>query len=171
MSRHIAYLSLGSNLCNPDVVAGLRHDRLSCNIDNALRALGERGVTLLKCSSFFETEPWGFDSPNGFINAAVKVETGLSPLDLLQTLCEVERQMGRTEKSNSGQYSDRIIDIDILFYDNVVMSLPSLIIPHPLMEQRRFVLAPLAEIAPDFVHPLLKKKIAALLEKLDCKSL
>lgn len=171
MSRHIAYLSLGTNLCDPDVVAVSRHDRLSCNINKALRALGERGVALLKCSSFLETEPWGFNSPNGFLNAAAMVETDLSPLDLLQTLCEVERQLGRTEKSCSRQYCDRIIDIDILFYDNVVMSVSSLTIPHPLMERRRFVLAPLAEIAPDFVHPLLKKNIVTLLEELDCQSL
>lgn len=129
------YLSLGTNLGN----------RRS-NLDTALTLIGQRIGTVQSKSSIIETEPWGFQSPNSFLNMAVKVETELEPEDVLKTAQEIEREMGRTEKTGNDGYHDRIIDIDILIYDNIVIDTPELTIPHPLMYQRPFVMKPLAEI-------------------------
>lgn len=97
-------------------------------------------------SSFYESEPWGFDSPNEFINICVRVSTPLSPRQLLEATKKVEMAMGRTEKSYAGIYKDRIIDIDILLFDDIHINDFDLIIPHPQMENRDFVLIPLREI-------------------------
>ena len=97
-------------------------------------------------SSFYESEPWGFDSPNEFINVCVRVSTPLSPRQLLEATKKVEIAMGRTAKSHDGIYEDRIIDIDILLFDEIHINDSDLIIPHPQMEQRDFVMIPLREI-------------------------
>lgn len=127
--------------------------------------LAERAGDVLTLSQFYESEPWGFKSENMFLNAALKLRTELPPLELLSVLKQIEREMGRTEKTGS-EYHDRIIDIDILLYDSLVMQDPRLTIPHPLMTERKFVMEPLAEIAPAFVHPVLKLTMAELNEKL-----
>ena len=129
------YLSLGTNL----------GDRRS-NLETAISLIGRRIGTVQAQSSVIETEPWGFQSPNSFLNMAVKVETGLEPEDVLKTAQEIESEMGRTIKTGNDGYHDRIIDIDILLYDDIVMNTPELTIPHPLMYQRQFVMQPLAEI-------------------------
>lgn len=134
------YLSLGTNL----------GDRQS-NLATAISLIGERVGTVQAKSSVIETEPWGFESSNRFLNMVIKVETSMQPLEVLHITQEIERQLGRSRKSVDGEYHDRLIDIDILLYDNLVMDTPELKIPHPLMYQRRFVTEPLAEIAPDLI--------------------
>ena len=132
------YLSLGTNL-------GQRQS----NLDTALTLIGQRIGTVQAKSGVIETEPWGFESSNRFLNMTVKVETSLKPMDVLHTTQMIEREMGRTAKSDKDGYQDRIIDIDILLYDDNVMTTLELTIPHPLMYKRRFVMEPLAEIAPE----------------------
>ena len=134
------YLSLGTNL-------GDRHKNLSC----ALELIGREVGTIVSASDIIETEPWGFESSNRFLNMAAKVQTSLQPLEVLHATQEIERSLGRTRKSVDGEYHDRLIDIDILLYDNLVMETPELTIPHPLMYQRQFVMEPLAQIAPELV--------------------
>lgn len=147
----IAYLALGTNIGNK-----------RRNMITAAALLAERVGDVLALSSFYETEPWGFQSENTFLNAALQLETALSPLELLKATQEIEIEMGRTQKSN-GAYHDRIIDIDILLYDDLVMQTPELTLPHPLMHERLFVMEPLAEIAPNVIHPVFKKPVISLL--------
>ena len=132
---HTVYLSLGSNL-------GDKEQNLASAVSEIARRIGD----ITAQSAFLETEPWGFDSENTFLNAAVRVETELSPYELLHATQQIERDLGRTHKSQHGQYHDRIIDIDILLYDDLHIQTPELTIPHPLMQQRDFVLIPLKEI-------------------------
>lgn len=132
---HTVYLGLGSNLGN-------RKE----NIDEAMRMIGEEVGIVERRSSNIETEPWGFSSSNRFVNAAVRCLTALSPRELLMATQAIERKMGRTGKSKDGQYHDRIIDIDILMYDDITVNEADLKIPHPLMAEREFVLKPLKEI-------------------------
>jgi 2-amino-4-hydroxy-6-hydroxymethyldihydropteridine diphosphokinase len=135
------YLSLGTNLGN----------RRS-NLDTALDLIA-REVGIIKArSSVIETEPWGFDSPNSFLNMAILVQTDLKPLEVLDRTQRIEKDMGRTSKTGADGYHDRIIDIDILLYDDLTMDTPRLTIPHPRMYQRRFVMEPLAQIAPHIVQ-------------------
>lgn len=162
---HLAYLGLGTNLC-ADANAATRREGLAANLHAALQALQKHVGTLLKCSSFLETAPWGFESENTFLNAAALFKTDLTPRLLLGATREIELAMGRTHKSHNRHYSDRIIDIDILFYDADVVSIPGLTIPHPLIAERAFVLQPLCEIAPDFLHPQQEKTVAQLLAEL-----
>lgn len=137
----VLYLSLGTNL----------GDRRS-NLETACTHIASEVGTIVSASEIIETEPWGFDSSNSFLNMAVKVETTLQPLDVLHATQDIERKMGRSEKTMNGQYKDRVIDIDLLMYDDVVMNTPELTIPHPHMFQRRFVMEPLAQIAPELVN-------------------
>ena len=145
------YLSLGSNL----------GDRLE-NITEALVFIAKKVGDVTKVSDFYETMPWGFYSKSKFLNVAAEVVTNLQPLNLLSITQEIEKEIGRKEKSVNGVYKDRMIDIDILFYEHQIIESPDLTIPHPLLHKRQFVLQPLAEIAPDFVHPVLKKTIREL---------
>lgn len=148
------YISIGTNIGN------------KCgNLIKAVALLAERVGDVLALSAFYETEPWGFESENSFLNAALLLETPLFPLDLLKVTQQVEIEMGRVHKSN-GQYHDRIIDIDLLLYDDLVMQTVELTLPHPLMHKRMFVIEPLVEIAPDVIHPVLKKTMWQLCEEL-----
>ena len=135
MGLHIVYFSLGSNL----------GDKTE-NLNKAIKLMEEQIGVLKRQSAFLETEPWGFESDNSFVNAAICMETELEPLEVLAKTQEIERELGRTMKSVNGEYHDRIIDIDILLYDDVCINTPELTIPHPLMEQRDFVMIPLREI-------------------------
>ena len=145
------YLGLGTN-------TGYKKDNLTRAIELLSLALG-RYTSL---SSFLETAPWGFESDNTFLNCVVSFETDLMPQELLVTTEKIERELGRTVKSNGGIYHDRTIDIDILLYGSEIIKTPRLTIPHPLMHQRAFVLEPLAEIAPDLMHPTIGKSIKQL---------
>ena len=131
----IAYLTLGTNL----------GDKRK-NIAEAIKNIGELVGDVVRQSALYETEPWGFRSDNRFVNAAVCVDTQLSPRRLLEVTQRIEREMGRTLKSDGGEYHDRIIDIDILLYGDLHIDEPDLKIPHPLMHERDFVMTPLNEI-------------------------
>jgi 2-amino-4-hydroxy-6-hydroxymethyldihydropteridine diphosphokinase len=135
---HTVYLSLGSNMGNRKQF-----------IKDAIGLIDERVGEVIRQSSLIETDPWGFTSPNRFLNACVACETPLSTREVLVTTQEIEKKMGRREKSNNGEYHDRIIDIDILLYDNITIQEPGLTIPHPRMKEREFVMKPLSEIYPD----------------------
>ena len=149
----IAYLALGTNIGNK-----------RRNMITAAALLAERVGDVLALSGFYETEPWGFQSENTFLNAALQLETSLAPLGLLEATQQIEVEMGRTQKSN-GTYHDRIIDIDILLYDDLILQTPELTLPHPLMQDRRFVMEPLLEIAPNVVHPVFKKTVVSLMRE------
>ncbi len=150
-----AYIGLGTNIGNK-----------RRNLITAAALLAERAGDVLSISSFYETEPWGFESDNTFLNAALLLETELEPLQLLSLTQEIEKEMGRTQKSD-GAYHDRIIDLDILLYDLCVINEAALVVPHPLMHKRQFVMEPLAEIAPMLVHPILNKTMLELAEEID----
>lgn len=121
------------------------------------------GVSIEKVSNYYDTEPWGYrDQPN-FLNVAITGHTNLPPDELLRVSKDIERELGRT---HTFKWGPRIIDIDILLYDNMVIEKDHLTIPHPLMDKRAFVLRPLCDIAPDIRHPLKDKTIKELLEGL-----
>ncbi len=132
---HMVYLGLGTNL----------GDKRK-NLNDAIRMLENLVGEVEKVSSVIETEPEGFKSDNMFLNAVVKVRTALSPFEILDITQDVEKSLGRKEKSSNGIYHDRVIDIDILLYDDINISTPRLVIPHPRMAQREFVMTPLTEI-------------------------
>lgn len=133
------YLGLGSNL-------GDREAHLA----EATRKIGERVGAVLARSSFYHTKPWGYTSTHDYVNACLEVDTPLSPQDLLLVTQAIEREMGRAHKTVDGQYQDRVIDIDILLYDQLRLLTPTLTIPHPLMAERDFVTKPLSEICPSW---------------------
>ncbi len=135
MALHKVYLGLGSNIGNR-----------KRNMREAVQYMESLIGTVTRQSALYETEPWGFESPNLFINMCVCVETPLAPRQLLEATQEIEKRMGRVGKSENHEYQDRIIDIDILLYDDLTVDEPDLKIPHPLMNEREFVMTPLNEI-------------------------
>jgi 2-amino-4-hydroxy-6-hydroxymethyldihydropteridine diphosphokinase len=150
--EHIVYLALGSNMGN----------RLA-NIKNAISLLTPQ-MTAKKKSPVYETPPWGYADQPAFLNQVVMVETYMEAEPLLGHLKRLETALGRVESFQNGP---RLIDIDILFYDDLVLDSPPLVIPHPRLHQRAFVLVPLNDIASDFVHPVLGKPISDLLLDVD----
>jgi len=149
---------LGTNL-------GQKAHNLSC----AIHEIGKRIGSVVSQSAFLPTSPWGFQSENEFLNCCIAVDTELSPLQLLRATQDIERQLGRTQKSD-GTYHDRIIDIDILLYADLQLRTPALTLPHPHMGERLFVLQPLAEIAPNIVVPGTSKSVAEMLSTLAARS-
>jgi len=148
----VGYIGIGSNL----------GDR-KANCEKSIALLKQKGIKVLKRSSFYETEPWGIKEQPKFINMVIEIETNLGPEELLRTLKEIEVAMGRVKNVKWGA---RIMDLDILLYEEMIIKTPLLEIPHPYMKDREFVLKPLFEIAPDRVHPVFKKSIKELLAEL-----
>lgn len=146
------FLSLGSNLGN-------RKNHLK----RAIEKLKDSNIKIIRESNIIETEPYGYKEQAKFLNLALEVETDLEPKDLIELILEIEGKLGRKREKKWGP---RVIDIDIIFYDSLIINEPNLKIPHPDMQNRLFVLKPMQEIAQDFVHPVLKKTITELLEEL-----
>jgi 2-amino-4-hydroxy-6-hydroxymethyldihydropteridine diphosphokinase len=149
---HTVYLGLGSNL----------GDRL-LNVKAAHPALAPYAC-IFAASPVYETAPWGYTDQPAFLNQVLGIETGLSPLELLAALKRVEVDLGRI---TSFRYGPRLIDLDILFYDDLVLETPGLVIPHPRLAERAFVLVPMADLAPDLRHPTLGKTVSELLAAVD----
>lgn len=152
----IVYLSLGSNI----------GDRVGY-IQQATSLLGANpDINIVATSSFYETEPWEMDSENWFVNAVIQITTPLSPEKLLDECQRIEKQLGR-KPHNREEYSDRTIDIDIIFYDKLILNTERLTIPHKYFHKRVFMLVPMLEIAEDFVHPFFGKTVESLYEAID----
>lgn len=149
---NLIYLSLGSNLGDREK-----------NLDTALSELKNEGIVILKKSSIYETAPWGYEKQPEFLNMAMEGLTLLEPYDLLKLIKEIENKIGRKKTI---KYGPRVIDIDIIFYNNIILKSEVLTIPHPLMHKRDFVLKPLCEIASEFIHPELKISVKKLLDNL-----
>ena len=148
-------IALGANV-------GSRADTLRA----ALAALTAEVGSIVRCSSFYETKPEGFQSPHAFLNAVALFETTLSAPRILGCTQNIEQRLGRKTKSSNGIYHDRPIDIDLLLYGDLVLTSERLTLPHPLLPERLFVLEPLAEIAPQILHPTLGKTIQTLRDEL-----
>ncbi|MEK6530976.1 MAG: 2-amino-4-hydroxy-6-hydroxymethyldihydropteridine diphosphokinase [Deltaproteobacteria bacterium] len=158
MMRDKVFISIGSNL----------GERV-LNIRRAIEGLGENPleISIADISSFYETEPWGDREQGLFINCVVEIKTALSPHDLLLRLKQIEASFGRTINRRWGP---RVIDLDILFFGAGVINEKDLVVPHPRLQERAFVLAPLSELSPGFIHPCLGLSVAELLERVEDKA-
>ncbi len=146
-----AYLLIGGNIGDREK-----------NLGDALHLIGKyEAIELVSVSPVYETAAWGNTAQGAFLNQALEINTTLSPGALLDVVLDIELQMGRKREE---KYGPRVIDIDIIFFNNEVIDLPALTIPHPALSDRRFVLEPLNDIAPDYEHPVLKQTVSALLE-------
>lgn len=145
------YLLLGTNL----------GDKLE-NLQLAHKKLGDSAGVIQKTSSIYCTAPWGKEDQDDFYNQALEIQTELDPLDLLHTILQVEKELGR--ERDGIKWGSRIIDIDLLFYENKIIQLPELILPHPYIAERRFVLTPLKEIAAGKTHPITGMTVQEMLE-------
>lgn len=148
---HTTYLSLGSNI--PDRAA---------NLSRAVEEIGKAVGLITQKSPIYETQSWGYNDSD-YLNQTIAVQTNLAPLELLEMINQIEQQLGRVRSGNG--YEARTIDIDILLYDSEVINMPNLTIPHPKIALRQFVLRPTADIAPEIVHPTLRKTIRQLLDE------
>jgi len=149
---HRVFLGIGSNLGN-------RRE----NLQKAIAAL-QKNLHIDRISKIYETQPWGFTDQPAFLNQVLSAETELEPLELLTEIKEIEQEVGRTP---TFRYGPRVIDIDILFFDDLILDEENLSIPHPMIAERAFVLVPLDEIAPQWVHPVLQQTIHDLTQKID----
>ena len=156
LPNHSVFLILGTNL----------GDRPG-NMETALKYIAEQTGKVIARSALYESEAWGMESDRSFLNMAIEVRTSLSPDELLKVLLQIEAGMGRIR---TGEVEDRIIDIDIAFYDSLILKTVSLTIPHPRIHLRKFALIPLLEIAPELVHPELGRSIRDLIRTVDDQS-
>ena len=154
MASESVFVLLGSNLGDRELL-----------VNQACKMIGERCGTIVAKSRLYESEPWGFKSEHWFLNQVVKVETSLSPDALMQKLLEIEKELGRDRSVPHEGYVSRPMDLDILYFDNEIIDTQMVIAPHPRLHQRRFTLLPLCDIAPEFVHPVMKKTNLQLLDE------
>lgn len=147
----VVYLGIGSNLGDK-----------KANCLRAIELLSAKGISVTRESSLYKTMPWGFKDQPDFINMAIEVCTDLPSADLLSLLKAIEKEMGRED---SGRWGPRLIDLDILLYNSLVLDNDILTVPHPALHKRAFALEPLAEIAPDVIHPLMQRNIVELLRE------
>lgn len=150
--KHTIFLLLGSNI----------HPR-TVYLKKAIGLIGNSLGDIISVSSVYESEPWGFEASVAFLNRVICVESAFEPLEILKRTQEIERLLGRTTKTN-GVYVSRTLDIDLLFFDDEIINLPELTVPHVQIVNRRFTLMPLAEVDPAKVHPILKKTFGQLLD-------
>lgn len=149
---HNVFIAIGTNLGDKEE-----------NIRQSIKKMAQNNIHIIKKSTVYKTMPYGYKNQPVFLNCVVQAETMLSPEELLYVLLSIEKQMGRKRKIHWGP---RIIDLDIIFYDNLIINSSNLKIPHPDMQNREFVLKPLCDIAPNFVHPVLHKTVKELLKEL-----
>jgi 2-amino-4-hydroxy-6-hydroxymethyldihydropteridine diphosphokinase len=149
--NNIVFLSLGSNI----------GDKRK-NIENAYSLISKQLGEIISVSSFFETAAWGNTNQDSFYNSVIKIQTDYSAVECLKKILSIEKRLGRIRTQ---KWQPRIIDIDILFFNHEIFQSEQLTIPHPFIQERNFVLFPLAEIANDFIHPLLNKKISTLISE------
>ena len=154
--NHVVYIALGTNLGN--------------RLDNLRAAFGALPpeVSVLAESHVYETPPWGYEDQPAFLNMVVKAETSLKPGALLKYLKQLEVQLGR---EGNFRWGPRLIDLDILFYDDLIIDTPPLVIPHPRLHERAFVLVPLADVAPDVIHPVLERSVREILAGIDTQGI
>ena len=156
MTTESVFVLLGSNLGDREHL-----------VNQACNMIGERCGEIVAKSRLYESEPWGFKSEHWFLNLVVEINTSLSPDDLMKSLLAIEKELGRDRSIPHEGYVSRPMDLDILYYGNKVIDTQLVTAPHPRLQQRRFTLLPLCDIAPDFVHPVLKMTNRELLEKCD----
>jgi 2-amino-4-hydroxy-6-hydroxymethyldihydropteridine diphosphokinase len=155
VERHTAYISVGSNI----------GDKL-LNCKQGVKALADSGhVSIAAWSNFYKTSPVDYKDQDWFINAVVKIETGLTPSDLLKEMISIQHKAGRIK--DKVRFGPRILDLDIILYDDLVINLPDLTIPHPRLHNRLFVLKPLCDIDSSIIHPVFKKDMKYLLKNLN----
>ncbi|EPY2302682.1 2-amino-4-hydroxy-6-hydroxymethyldihydropteridine pyrophosphokinase [Clostridium sporogenes] len=152
---HTAYVAFGSNIGEKESY-----------IKRALEKIEKRGMKIIKVSPIYETEPYGVLDQDSFLNGVVKIETNLTPENLIEVLLDIEKQLDRVRERRWGP---RTIDLDIIFYDDLIINKNNLIIPHKDMENREFVLKPLCDIDENFIHPVLKKSVKQLYDELKLK--
>ena len=152
----LSLILLGSNLGDREML-----------IKSAIDTIGKNCGNVLSCSRIYETEPWGFDAENNFLNQIISIQTDLRPHDLLKELLSIEAILGRKRNEYATTYESRPMDLDILYYDDLIINDNDLILPHPRLHRRRFTLLPLCDIAPDLKHPLFNKSNKTLLEECD----
>ena len=156
MASESVFGLLGSNLGNRQLL-----------VNQACMMIGERCGKIVAKSRLYESEPWGFKAEHWFLNMVVEINTSLSPDALMKTLLSIEKELGRDHSTPHEGYVSRPIDLDILYYGNQIIDTQMVIAPHPRLHQRRFTLLPLCDIAPDFVHPTMKKTNRQLLDECD----
>ena len=154
MALETVFVLLGSNLGDRELL-----------VNQASKMIGERCGKIVAKSRLYESEPWGFKSEHWFLNQVVKIETALSPDDLMKELLEIEKELGRDRSVPHEGYVSRPMDLDILYFGNEIIDTQMVKAPHPRLHERRFTLLPLCDIAPDFVHPTMKKTNLQLLDE------
>ena len=154
MASETVFVLLGSNLGDRELL-----------VNQASKMIGKRCGKIVAKSRLYESEPWGFKSEHWFLNQVVKIETALSPDDLMKELLEIEKELGRDRSVSHEGYVSRPMDLDILYFGNEIIDTQMVIAPHPRLHERRFTLLPLCDIDPDFVHPTMKKTNLQLLDE------
>ena len=151
--QHVAYIMGGGNIGDTETI-----------LARSVKYMDQMAGKITRTSQIYKTEPWGFKTGEPFLNQAFEMHTALDPQALLDVLQLIEKRCGRTHTKASG-YLSRTLDLDILLYDRIILETSSLCIPHRLLQERMFVLAPLCDLIPDYIHPVLKESIGALREK------